>query len=103
MIVIVESDEFSKLLVASERRCLMGDALHKVTVTGDEPRVAVNDGVPLAIEPGREVCFGDGHADRVCDSLSQRTGGRLNARGVAHLRMARCSASQLAELSEIIQ
>ena len=54
-------------------------------------------------ESGAQVGLGDGHADGIGEALAKRTGGDLDAGGVADFRMTRCERAPLAELFEVLE
>src|SRR5262245_60759618 len=81
----------------------MGDPLHEIAVAADEIREVVDDAVPLAVEHRTEMRLGHREANRIPNTLAQRTGRRLDPRSVAVLRMARRLALPLSELLQIIE
>ena len=80
----------------------MGDALHHAAVAQDAVGVVVDHREAFAVELGGQMLFRHGHADRICDALTQRAGGGFNADGVAILRMAGGLGAKLAELLEVL-
>jgi len=77
-VVVEDPDELAELLVPSHRSDLVGDALHEVSVRAEGIRVVVHHVMAGPVEPCGEPALGDGHADRVRDALSERSGGRLD-------------------------
>ena len=55
------------------------------------------------VELGRQALLGDGHADGVGEALAERSGGRLDARREAVLRVARRPRAPLAEVAQLVQ
>ncbi len=86
--------------MTGERRRLMADALHHATVTGDHEREVV---LGLGTEAGPQVLLGDGHADCVRESLTERPGRDLDAGGVTGFRVARCGGIPLAEVLQVVE
>ena len=99
-VVVVDADQAPEPEVAGERRRLVTDALHHATVAGDHERVVVDR---LLAEPGPQEALGDRHADGVAEALPERTGGHLDARGVAGLRVAGRRRLELAELLQVVE
>ncbi len=96
LVVVVEHDQVAELLGARQRGRLAGDALLHVAVGGDHvdevvERAGARRGV--RIEQAALVARRHRHPDRRGQTLAQRTGGDLHARGVAELRVARGLAS----------
>lgn len=71
--------------MAGERGSFVAHALHEATVAGDHEHVMIDhrfaEGCP-------KMFFGNRHSHRVGESLTERTRGHLDTRGVAHFRMA---------------
>ncbi|MCY1290549.1 hypothetical protein D9M70_396990 [compost metagenome] len=101
-VVVVEGDQLAEAEGAGQRADFMADAFHHAAVAQEDIRMVVDDAVAVAVELRGEGLLGDGEADRVGDALAERTGGGLDARGVAVFRVARGAAVQLAELLEIL-
>ena len=90
--------------MAGERGGLCGDALHHAAVATQRVDVEVNQILEAGfVEVGRHPASGDGHADAVRQTLTQRAGRRLDAAGPAVLGMARTAAIQLAEMLDRLQ
>ncbi len=56
----------------------------------------------LAAEGGGQVALGNGHADRIGESLAERSGGRLHSGGQKVLGMARRDRAELAEAPQLL-
>ena len=102
-VVVVEADQLAELQVARERRRFRRDAFHQIAVAGDNPGSVVNDGVARAVVARGKVRFGDGHADRVRETLAERAGRDLDAGSVAALGMARRLAAPLTKLLDVVE
>src|SRR3546814_3160968 len=89
LVVVVEHVELAQLQVSGERRGFGGDAFHQVAIAGDHPGAVIDDDVPGAVVPRGQLRLGHGHAHGVGEALSQRSGGDLDARGMAALGMPR--------------
>ena len=103
MVVGIEDDELAQPQVTGLRSGLGRDPFLQVAIAGQDVRVVVHDRVTRPIEAHGEGHLGEGHADGVGQALSQGTGGRLDAGGLAVFRMARGTASPLAEPLELLQ
>ncbi len=83
-----------------ERGGLVTDALHEVAVTADAEHVVV---AQLGTEPGAQVLLVDRHADRVRETLPERTGGDLDALRVPVLGVPGRTRPELPELAEVVE
>ena len=79
VVVVVDADQLAEAEVAGERGRLVADALHEAAVAGDDEGVVVDQ---VVAELGAQAALGDRHADRVGETLAERAGGDLDARGV---------------------
>ena len=100
LVVVVEEDAAAELEVPGERRGLGGDALHQVAVGADREDVVVAD---LLAELLAQELLRHRHADGVAEALAERAGGRLDARRLEVLRMARRVRAELAELLDLVE
>ena len=103
VIVVVDQRQLAEPEVAGDRGGLARDALHEVAVADEGPGAVVDDAVARPIEVLGEESLGDRHADRVADALAQRPGGRLDARRVAPLGMARRLRAPLPERAQLVE
>jgi len=102
-VVVEEADQLAELEVAGVARRFVRDAFHEATVAGDEVRVVIDDLVARLVERGGEMCFGDREANRVSDTLAERTGGGLHALGVVYFRVSRREALPLPEILDLLE
>jgi len=86
LVVVEHHDQVPEPEVTCHRCCFVTDAFHQAAVAGHDVG-AVIDGV--STEAGAEVGLSNGHADAVGDALAERSGGDLDAGGVADLGVAR--------------
>ncbi len=101
-VVVVEGDQLVQAQGAGQRGDFVGDTFHHAAVAEEHVGVVVDDGVAVTVELGGEHFFGQGEAHGVGDTLAERAGGGLDARGVAVFRVARGAAVQLAEAFDVI-
>ena len=87
VVVVKEDDEVAQFMHASEADCLLAHTFHKAAVASHDICVVVDD---LFAKPCPQNFFGDGKAYGIGDTLAQWASCRLNAGGMAILRMA-CS------------
>ncbi len=102
LVVVVERDELAQAERSGERAGLVGDSLHQAAVTDRHVGMVIDDAGGGAVEFGGKDAFCDRHADRIRQSLSQGTRGRLNARGNPEFGVARRLRMQLAEALELL-
>ena len=102
LVVVIQGDELVELQGAGQRAGLVGDALHHAAVAEDAVGVVVDHVEALAVELGRQMLFGHGHAHGVGDALTQRAGGGLNAHGVLVLGVAGGLGAELTEGLEVV-
>ena len=101
-VVVPERNQLAQLPGAGQGAGFMGDTFHHATVTHKHIGVVVDDVMAGAIELVGQQLFRERHADGVADALAKRTGGGLDAWGVAIFRMSRGLGVQLAELLDIL-
>ena len=82
LVGVVEDDEVVELLVGGEGGGLGGDTLLEATVTGEGEDVVVEDLVVVGVVDGLGHLLGGGETDGVGNTLSEGTGGALDAGGV---------------------
>src|SRR6516162_10945539 len=90
--------------MTGERERLLADAFHQIAVARETVRVVINDRQRTIVD-GSEMRFSDRHANRICYTLTERTGCRFHASmlGVFVLRMPRRLAAELAERLQVIE
>ena len=102
-VVVVERDDLRELPGAGQRTRFVGNAFHHAAVAHEDVAVVIDDRETLAIELGGQQPFGQSEPHGVADALSERTGGRFDARRMAVFRMSRRLAVQLAEAFEFVE
>ena len=103
---VVDDGEVAELLGAGDRGGLAAHALLEVAVAADRVDVVVEGRLALGgvrVEQAALAAGGHRHADGVGDALAQRAGGRLDAGGVAVLRVARGLAAPGAQRLEVLE
>ena len=103
VVVVVEADQPAEAEVAGDRRRLRRDPLLEVAVGDDEVRVAVDRGVLAAVEARGQHALAERHPDGGRDPLPERPRGRLDARHVAVLGVARAGRVELAEALDLVE
>ena len=101
-VVVVKRNQFAEAERAGERAGLVRDAFHQAAVAEEYISIVIDDVMAVAVELTGQRLLGDRHAHGIGDALAQRTGGGLNARGIAVLRMTRGLGMQLAEVLELL-
>ena len=101
IVVVVEENEFAEFMRTRKRTCLIRNTFLKASVAAKSIGIVVDDREALAVEFRGEMRFGYRHADGVCDALSERTRGRLDALGVTVFGMTGGLTSELAEVLKI--
>src|SRR5882724_8782693 len=86
---IVNENEIVEAPNAGERARLGCDALLHVAVTAQTDHVLVENSVLISVEPRRSHVRCEGHANRVADALTQRSGGTFDSRCLAKFGMSR--------------
>ncbi len=85
-----------------QRRRLMGDALHHITIRDDAVGVMIDDREAVAIETLRQHLLADGGSNAVGKSLPERTGRRRHAGCHKVLRMPRRPTAPLPEVHQLL-
>ncbi len=101
-VVVVEGDQLVQAKGPGQRADFVADAFHHAAVTEEHVGVVVDDVVAGTVELPRHDLLRHGETDSVGKALTERTGGGLDAGGVAELRVARGLAVQLAEVLQVI-
>jgi hypothetical protein len=86
--------------MAGQRRGFGGDSLHQVAV-GTEGVDTV--GKQIRVDLLGQEATAHGHADADSEALSEWTGGRLDARGMAELGVPRSTTAKLPEVPDLLQ
>ncbi len=102
VVVVVDRDQLAQLPGTGERRHFVRDAFHQAAVADEHVGVMVDDGVIGAIEVRGQHLLRQREADRVGQTLPQRTGGGFHAWRVGGFRMTRRLGMQLAETLELV-
>ena len=98
-VVVEQHDELLELQMAGKRDRFLADAFHQVAVGSEHIGRVIDD---VAAEQRGEVALGDGHANRVGQSLAERTGRGLDAGRVAVFGMAGRQRAELAETLDLL-
>ena len=80
----------------------MRDAFHQAAVAHEHVGEVIDDVEAVAVEARREHLFGERHADRIGETLAERTGRRLDAGRFARFGMSRGLRMQLAEMLDLV-
>lgn len=81
---------------------LRGDTLHGASITKEHVGVVGEKVIARLVEVGSGVRLSNSHTNGVGETLTKRTGGDLNTRGVVSLRVARRDAVNLTELLQVV-
>ena len=104
---VEDHGQVAELLVAGERAGLGGDAFLDVAFAADDPHLVVERRGALGgvrIEQAALIALAVGEADGGGQTLAQRAGGHLDARGQADLGMARgTGVLAAAEVLDVVQ
>src|ERR1700758_3138128 len=99
---IIDQDQIIQLVMTGESGRFGSNPLLQTAVASDADDLMIKNGMARRIEARFRHFSGYRHADRIPDSLTERSCGGLNARGLPELGMAWCFAMQLAEVANII-
>ncbi len=99
-VVVVERDQLAQAPRAGERTGFMRNAFHQAAIAQKDIGVVIDDRVAGPVELRGEQFFGERHADRVGQSLSERAGGGFHAGRDADLRMAGRLRMELAKIAQ---
>src|SRR4029453_462461 len=95
--------QVAELEMAGQRGGLTGDTLHHAAVAGQRVHVVVEHLEARSVEVRRLPATGDRHAHARGHAGAQRSGGGLDARGPAVLRVTRALAVELPEALDVIE
>jgi hypothetical protein len=82
LVGIIEDDQVVKLLVGGEASRLSGNTLLEATISGKSENVVVEDLVVIGVVDGGSHLLGGSHTNGVGNTLSKRSSGSFNSRGV---------------------
>lgn len=102
-VVRVEAGQLAEPQMPGERGRLRGNALHQVAVAGQHIRGVVDHRVVRAVVARCELRFHDRHADGVGETLPERPGRGLHARGEPAFRMPWRLAAPLTEARDLVE
>src|SRR5262249_20966668 len=102
VIVVVNPAEVVELQVPRKRSCLARDALHRPAIAAQCVHAIVEQVKVWLVVSRCEPLLSDRHSDACGDTLSQRTGGCLDAGGPAVFGVSRAAAAELPEGLEVI-
>ena len=100
---IVEHDQLAQAEVPGQRRRLVADSFHQISVTRQCIGVVIDDRVLRRIEPCSHHPFRNGQPHGIGESLSERAGGRLHTGLDASFRVSGCLRTELAEALDILK
>ncbi len=103
VIVVVEADQLSQPQMSCQRGRLGADPLHHVAVAAEHEGPVIHNLVAGLVVAIGQMAFRHRHPHPVPESLSQGSGGDLDTRGQAPLRMTRGARSPLAELLQFFE
>src|SRR5215469_17267382 len=79
VVVIVEEDQVAEADMTRDRRCLVRDAFHQVTIAADTKDAMGEETGIVAFETSHNMFCRNRHPDRVRDALPERTRGGFDA------------------------
>ncbi|EXI65398.1 MAG: hypothetical protein AW08_03195 [Candidatus Accumulibacter adjunctus] len=79
----------------------MRDAFHQAAITDEGVGMVIDDRMSGPVEALRQQPFGEGHADRVGQTLPERSGGGFDAGRHAELGVPGCLRMQLPEALQV--
>ena len=81
----------------------MRNAFHQAAITADGKDVVIEELLRWRVVTRGKELTGDGHADRITQSLTERAGGCFDTGRHAKLWMSRAARTHLAEVSNVIK
>jgi hypothetical protein len=82
VIVIIDHDQIAKLQMACKAGSFACNTLLRTPITKEAVSVVVNQIKTWLVEDRTSVCLGDGQANRIAETLTQRASCNLDTRGV---------------------
>ncbi len=102
-VVVIEDDQLAQPERAGQRTGLVRDAFHKTAVAREAPGVMIHERGIGVIEARCQRGFTQRHAHGIGQTLAQRAGGRLDARGHEVFRMTRGLGMQLTKILDVVE
>ena len=100
-VVIIQGDQLVQFPCSCQRTGFMRNPLHQTTISEKDIGIVIDNAESGTIELLCQQFFGQSHTDRIADTLSQRTGCRIDSRSHMNFRMPRSFGMELAELPDI--
>src|SRR4029077_19191326 len=103
VIFVVDPAKVGQLEMSGQRCGFAGNAFHHVAISAEGIDVVIKELKSGLVVMGCEPLAGYGHADAVCNTLTERSGRSFDAGGPAVFGMSGSFAVQLAELLDVIE
>ena len=100
-VVIVDGHQLIQPPRPGQSAGFVADAFHQAAIAQKHPGAVIHHRVPGAVELGGQQFFGQRHAHRVGEALTQRAGGGLDTRRDINLGVAGCQTVELAKALEL--
>ena len=97
MVIVIYADQVSQLLMTSQAGSLTCHAFLCTSVAKEAVRIIVDEVVTGLVEYSSGMSLSNSESDSVSETLTQRTGRDLDARGIVGFRMARSDTVDLLE------
>ena len=88
MIIIIDHDQIAKLQMACKAGSFTCNTLLRTPITKEAVSVVANHIKTWLVEDCSSVCLGDGQANRIAETLTQRTSRYLDTGGVMRFWVA---------------
>ena len=98
VVVVIKHDQAGQLQMPGERDRFVADPFHQIAVGRHHIGLVIDQS---AAEARVHMPFGQRHADRIGNALTQRAGGGLDPRNMAVFRVAGAGAAQFAEMLDV--
>jgi hypothetical protein len=95
VVVIINGNQVAELQVTGHRGGLAGNTLHSAAITEEAVCVVVDQVIARLVEDGGGVSLSNGQTNSVGETLTQRTSGDLDTRGVVSLGVTGSDAINL--------
>jgi hypothetical protein len=95
VVVIINGNQVAELQVTGHRGGLAGNTLHSTAITEEAVCVVVDQVIARLVEDGGGVSLSNGQTNSVGETLTQRTSGDLDTRGVVSLGVTGSDAINL--------
>jgi hypothetical protein len=101
VVVVINHNQVSKLKMTCHAGSLTGNTLHGTSISEEAVGIVVDEVKAGLVEDGSAVLLGNGKTDGIAETLTQRTSGHFDTRGIVGFGMSGCDGIDLLQHFEL--